>query len=170
MAVISRLTRLRSLVLDLPQHLRLAYCLARDPRTPAAPKAALAGALALILNPVVDIPMWVPVVGQMDTIALTLLAVRTFNSQVPEELRADIESQIRQRVSVFDRDLSLGVTAASRLSRMARHLSNFRSGNPAVTTTEGPAPWYRSPELEDGGLSDAEVPSPPHPSFEESSS
>ncbi|MHB8394219.1 MAG: YkvA family protein [Candidatus Dormibacteria bacterium] len=156
--------------MDLPQQLRLAYCLARDPRTPAAPKAALAGALAIILNPVVDIPLWVPVLGQMDTIALTLLAVRTFNSQVPEELRADIEAQIRQRVSVFDRDLSMGVTAANRLSRMARHLSNFRSGRPAVVGTKAPAPWYRSPESEDGGLSDAEVRIPSHPSFEESSS
>ncbi|MHB8312892.1 MAG: hypothetical protein ACYDD0_06275, partial [Candidatus Dormibacteria bacterium] len=70
----SRLKRLRSLVLELPQQLRLAYCLVRDPRTPAAPKAALGAALAVILNPMVDIPMWVPVLGQMDAISLTVLA------------------------------------------------------------------------------------------------
>ncbi|MGA7362429.1 MAG: hypothetical protein WBZ07_05705, partial [Candidatus Dormiibacterota bacterium] len=116
MPAINRLKRLRLLILELPQQLRLAYCLARDPRTPAPLKAALAGSLALILNPAIDLPAWVPVIGQMDAIALTVLAVRTFNAQAPRELRESIEADIRAGRSRFDLDLRHGVTAAGRLA------------------------------------------------------
>ena len=116
MAVINRLKRLRLLILELPQQLRLAYCLARDPRTPAPLKAALAGSLALILNPAIDLPAWVPVVGQMDVVALSVLAVRTFNSQAPRELRESIEADIRAKQSRFDLDLQQGVAAAGRVA------------------------------------------------------
>lgn len=169
MTVISRVKRIRSLILELPQQLRLAYCLARDPRTPKAPKAALAGALAVILNPVVDIPAWVPLVGQMDTVALTVLAVRTFNSQVPEELRADVEAQIRQRTSVFDRDLARGVASAVRLSSMARSLTNLRRASRESSAQREPQPWYRSAESGEGGLSDPEADSHSLPPTQESS-
>ncbi len=150
---INRLKRLRLLILELPQQLRLAYCLARDPRTPAPLKAALVGSLALILNPAIDLPGWIPVVGQMDVVALTVLAVKTFNAQAPRELRESIEAEIRAGNSRFDLDLKQGVTAAGRLAVLARGLPGVAgrrrvvSGTPAPT---GVAPWYRSPSS-DGG-------------------
>jgi uncharacterized membrane protein YkvA (DUF1232 family) len=136
-----RLKRIRSLLLELPQQLRLAYCLARDPRTPAASKAALGGALAVILNPLVDIPMWIPVVGQMDTVGLALLAVRTFNLQVDPEIRAEVERQIRLRRSVFDRDLAQGAATARRLARLLRRAD--RAAEEPRAPSAVPA-WYRS--------------------------
>jgi uncharacterized membrane protein YkvA (DUF1232 family) len=144
-----RLKRLRLLIWELPQQLRLAYCLARDPRTPAPLKAALAGSLAIILNPVVDLPAWVPVVGQMDAIALTVLAVRTFNSQAPRALREEIEAEIRAGRSRFDLDLRQGQVAAGRLAQLVRKLPG-RPGRrapalPAAPWAAEPAPWYRSP-------------------------
>ncbi|MHB1525761.1 MAG: YkvA family protein [Candidatus Dormibacteria bacterium] len=168
----SRLKRLRSLVLELPQQLRLAYCLARDPRTPAAPKAALGAALAVILNPMVDIPMWVPVLGQMDAISLTVLAVRTFNSQVPEELRAEVEEAIRERRSAFDLDLERGVGAARRLATLSRRLPNvpwpFPTRRPPLELPKQPAPWYRSFEPLEGREGELGAGSPPRPTIEES--
>jgi uncharacterized membrane protein YkvA (DUF1232 family) len=149
MAAINRLKRLRLLILELPQQLRLAYCLARDPRTPAPLKAALAGSLALILNPAIDLPAWVPVVGQMDVVALTVLAVRTFNSQAPRELRESIEADIRARQSRFDLDLQQGVAAAGRVALLARAVPGLsrvrRRPLPAVRRRGEAAPWYRSP-------------------------
>lgn len=171
--MLSRVKRLRSLILELPQQLRLAYCLARDPRTPTASKAALGGALAVILNPALDIPGWIPVVGQMDTIALTVLAVRTFNSQVPEEIRADVEAQIRQRTSVFDQDLARGAAAAVRITTLGRGLARFRSGGARPTAVSEPQPWYRSAKAGSGEPPDRELPdrgAGQHPPSQESSS
>ncbi len=167
--VMSRLKRLRSLVLELPQQLRLAYCLARDPRTPPAPKAALGAALAVIVNPLIDIPMWVPVLGQMDTISLTVLAVRTFNSQVPEELRQEVEESIRQGRSTFDTDLARGVGAARRLAQLIRGLSTLRrpgaGRHSAAALPREPAPWYRSEESVEGREGESGVGAPAQPTI-----
>ncbi|MGA8207000.1 MAG: hypothetical protein WB801_08935 [Candidatus Dormiibacterota bacterium] len=139
------------LIWELPLQLRLAYCLARDPRTPAPLKASLVGALAIILNPAIDLPAWIPVIGQMDAIALTVLTVRTFNSQAPRELREEIEAQIRAGQSRFDLDLKMGAQGARRLTNLARLLPGGRSPRRlSQAPTERPsevAAWYRSPAL-----------------------
>ena len=59
------LARAKEFLVDVPRHGKLAYCLLRDPRVPAAPKAAVLGALALIISPI-DFPAWVPVLGELD--------------------------------------------------------------------------------------------------------
>jgi uncharacterized membrane protein YkvA (DUF1232 family) len=172
----SPLKRLRTLILELPQQLQLAYCLARDPRTPAAPKAALGAALAVILNPLVDVPMWVPVVGQMDIITLTMLALRAFNSQVPKELRTEVELQIKEHRSVFDRDLAKGAGTASQLLQAGSRLRHLRmpavkrptnGARPEPTRPHEPAPWYRSEGSEQSpggtGLPGEVVDFPPRP-------
>ena len=150
--------RLRSLIVELPAQLRLAYCLARDPRTPAAPKAALGAALAVIVNPLVDIPGWLPVLGQMDALGLSLLAVRTFNSQVPAELREEVERQIQRRESALDRDLARGVGAAQRLARTAAAIGRSRRGEDAPPPP--PASWYRSPAVAEEAREGDPAPAP----------
>src|SRR5713101_4636811 len=63
------LARAKDLLVEVPRHGKLAYCLLRDPRVPAVPKAAVLGALALIISPI-DFPAWVPVLGELDMLAL----------------------------------------------------------------------------------------------------
>ncbi|HEY6538154.1 MAG TPA: hypothetical protein VI138_03830 [Candidatus Dormibacteraeota bacterium] len=160
MSVIGPLKRLRLLVVELPQQLRLAYCLARDPRTPAPLKAGLLGSLTLILNPAVDLPAWIPVLGQMDAITLTVLAVRTFNSQAPAALREEIEADIRARRSRFDLDLRQGRAAAGRLALLLPSLRGAPRPNrhrlPGPEHPAEPAPWYRSPASAGGPTAEAE--------------
>ena len=79
----------KRLVRDLPQQLRLAYCLFRDPRVPLAAKAGVAAALGLILTPVIDIPEDVPLLGELDVVALTLLTLRLFIVISPPEVVAE---------------------------------------------------------------------------------
>ncbi len=163
--------RLRKLFLELPQELRLAYCLARDPRTPAPLKASLAGALAVILNPLLDIPSWIPVVGGLDTISLTLLAVKTFNSQAPPELRRELEAEIRSGQSRFDQDLAQGMVEARRLARRLRRLGPGSGAPPPSAATTAPPAWYRSAAAAEGAGgpegSEAEpAPAPTNPAQE----
>jgi uncharacterized membrane protein YkvA (DUF1232 family) len=105
------LSRAKEVLVEVPRHGKLAYCLLRDPRVPAAPKAAVLGALALIVSPI-DFPAWVPVLGELDMLALTVLAVKTFIEACPEDIRREHEEALRAGESIFDRDLHDSVVAA----------------------------------------------------------
>ena len=96
---------LRRIARELPRYGKLTYCLYRDPRVPRRNKLALAAAMALILNPVVDVPLRLPVVGEMDAVALTVLAVRLFVEKAPKDVVAEHQEKIAQGTSVFDEDL-----------------------------------------------------------------
>ena len=95
----------------MPSRGKLAYCLLRDERIPAAPKAALGAALAVIVSPL-DFPAWVPVLGEFDMLALAILAVKTFIEACPEEIRREHEAALQAKTSVWDRDVRDTVGAA----------------------------------------------------------
>jgi len=73
---------------------RLAWRLVRDPRTPMADKLLLFGAIALIVSPINWIPSLVPILGQMEDLALLTLAVNLFLKRVPEHLRLEHQSAL----------------------------------------------------------------------------
>jgi uncharacterized membrane protein YkvA (DUF1232 family) len=104
-------SRAKQVLIDVPRHGKLAYCLLRDERVPAAPKAALLAALALIVSPI-DFPAWIPVLGELDMLALGILAVETFVAACPEDVRKELEAAIEANQSVFDRDVRDTVGAA----------------------------------------------------------
>jgi uncharacterized membrane protein YkvA (DUF1232 family) len=123
-------SRAKEILVDVPRHGKLAYCLLRDDRVPAAPKAVLLGALALIVSPI-DFPAWIPVVGELDMLALGILAVETFIEASPEDVRREHEAAIKSKESVFDRDLH-DTTGAARhgAGRMFKRIrSRFRRGD-----------------------------------------
>jgi uncharacterized membrane protein YkvA (DUF1232 family) len=99
---------LRRIARELPRYGKLTYCLYRDSRVPQRNKIALAAAMALILNPVVDVPLRLPIFGEMDAVALTVLAVRVFVEKAPKDVVAEHEAQIALGTSVFDQDLRNG--------------------------------------------------------------
>ena len=71
--------RVRAILLEVPRHGKLAYCLVRDPRVPAAPKVALLASLAVVVSPL-DFPGWIPILGDFDMLALGILAARPARS------------------------------------------------------------------------------------------
>jgi uncharacterized membrane protein YkvA (DUF1232 family) len=119
--MVKRLQFARRLLLDLPRQLRLAYCLMRDPRVPPYTKAAFAGGLALIALPVVNLPESVPLVGELDVVALTALATRLFIAAAPNYVVHEQEQLILERRSVFDDDVRRGERVAVFLYRRFRH-------------------------------------------------
>ena len=100
----SVLSRAKEVLIDVPRHGKLAYCLLRDERVPVAPKAVLLGALGLIVSPI-DFPAWIPVLGELDMLALGVLAVQTFIEACPEEVRREHEEALKAKQSVWDRDV-----------------------------------------------------------------
>jgi uncharacterized membrane protein YkvA (DUF1232 family) len=101
----SILSRAKTLLLDVPRHGKLAYCLLRDPRIPRRSKVALLAALGIIVNPLIDLPAWIPVVGELDMLALSILAVETFVEACPEDIRREHEQALETKTSIWDRDV-----------------------------------------------------------------
>lgn len=104
-------SRAMQVLVEVPKHGKLAYCLLRDERVPRAPKALLLAALAVIVSPL-DLPAWVPLVGELDVLALAILAVQTFIEACPEDIRREHQAALDAQQSVFDRDLNDTFTAA----------------------------------------------------------
>jgi len=92
------------LLVEVPRHGKLAYCLLRDERVPRAPKLVLLAAMGLIVSPI-DFPAWIPVVGELDMLALGILAVQTFIEACPEEIKREHEAALAANDSIFDHDL-----------------------------------------------------------------
>jgi len=130
----SILSRAKSVLVDVPRHGKLAYCLMRDDRVPAAPKAVLLGALGIIVSPF-DFPAWIPVLGELDMLALGILAIETFVAACPEDIRREHEEALKAKQSVWDRDVQDTVTAARhgfgrfvyRIRSRVRHRDEYES-------------------------------------------
>jgi len=52
-------------------------------------------AIALIVSPINWIPNFIPVLGQMEDLALLTVAMRLFLNRVPRDLRLEHESALR---------------------------------------------------------------------------
>jgi uncharacterized membrane protein YkvA (DUF1232 family) len=104
-------SRAKEVLIDVPRHGKLAYCLLRDERVPAAPKAVLLAALGVIVSPI-DFPAWIPVLGELDMLALGILAVETFIAACPEDVRDEHQAAINAKESIFDKDVRDTVGAA----------------------------------------------------------
>lgn len=105
-------------LLGLPRTVKLTYCLLRDDRVPPAPKAALLAAIGLIVSPI-DFPSWIPVLGELDMLALGVLAVRVFIEACPEPLVQEHRAALKRGDSIFDRDLGRVLAVAREQAREA---------------------------------------------------
>ncbi|MFN2569379.1 MAG: hypothetical protein ABR564_07235, partial [Candidatus Dormibacteria bacterium] len=106
--MIHRLRFAKRLVRELPGQLRLAYCLMFDPRVPARTKLAFSGAMVAIMTPVIDLPALIPFIGELDVLALTLLALRLFIAASPHEAVVEQQQLIIEQRSRFDDDVRNG--------------------------------------------------------------
>lgn len=132
------LSRAKDVLLEVPRHGKLAYCLLRDPRVPPAPKAVLLGALGLIVSPI-DLPAWIPVLGELDMLALGILAVKTFIEACPVDVRKEHEAALEAGESVFDRDFRDTMAAARHGAgrAMKRIRARMRRGGAYHSVSEG---------------------------------
>jgi len=81
---LSPLSRAR-LALRLPSIARLSLQLLRDPRVPRPAKAAALGAIALVLSPI-NLPGWIPVIGQAADVLVIVTILDIFVRSAPRHV------------------------------------------------------------------------------------
>jgi uncharacterized membrane protein YkvA (DUF1232 family) len=80
------MARFIGVVTRVPRYLRLGWHLMSDPTVSGRGKAALGGGLAYAISPIDPVPGFIPVIGQLDDLAVLLLAVRTALKSCPTEV------------------------------------------------------------------------------------
>jgi uncharacterized membrane protein YkvA (DUF1232 family) len=93
------------LIRRLPTYIRLVWALLRDSRVPAGQKLILAGIGAYLVFPIDLIPDFVPVLGQLDDLAVVLLGLDLFIRSAPADVVDEHLAKIAQDKDQFRRDV-----------------------------------------------------------------
>ena len=80
---------LSPVVRRLPAYSKLAWRLVRDRRLSRGQRALVLGGVAYLMSPIDLIPGFIPLIGQMDDIAVTLWALRAALRRLPAEIAAE---------------------------------------------------------------------------------
>lgn len=89
----------------LPAYTRLAWALLRDRRLRPAHRALVLGGIAYLLSPIDLIPGLIPVLGQIDDLAITLLSLRTVLRRLPQPLADEHLHAAGLSFHIIDEDL-----------------------------------------------------------------
>lgn len=119
----------------LPAYTRLAYGLMREPALQARHKALLLGGVAYLLSPFDLIPGFIPVVGQLDDLAVTLWTLRQVLRAAPPAVS---ERHLRDRGldwEILDEDLQRIARSGGLIARGAYEVGKH------VTTTTARTLW-----------------------------
>jgi uncharacterized membrane protein YkvA (DUF1232 family) len=95
------------LIRRLPTYIRLVWALFRDRRVPAQQKLILAGIGAYVFLPIDLIPDFVPVLGQLDDLAVVLLGLDLFIRTAPEDIVEEHLAKISQDKDQLRRDIAM---------------------------------------------------------------
>lgn len=115
----------------LPTYVRLVWALLRDGRVPAQQKLILVGIGAYIIFPIDLIPDFVPVLGQLDDLAVVLLGLDLFIRSAPEAIVEEHLAKISQDKDQLRRDIA----TAERL--LGDRLDGVRDTVEKLRTREG---------------------------------
>ena len=94
------------LIRRLPTYIRLVWALLRDGRVPAQQKLILAGIGAYLVLPLDLIPYFVPVLGQLDDLAVVLLGLDLFIRSAPQDIVDEHLAKIAQDKDQLRRDIA----------------------------------------------------------------
>src|SRR5207245_8228904 len=122
------------LIRRLPTYIRLVWALLRDSRVPAGQKLILAGIVGYLILPVDLIPDFVPILGQLDDIAVVLLGLDLFIRGAPKDVVDEHLSRIAQDKDQLTRDIAtaerlLGDQLTSVRGTLDRILQRDRTGS-----------------------------------------
>jgi uncharacterized membrane protein YkvA (DUF1232 family) len=115
-------------VRKLPTYARLIWGLARDPRVPAQQKLLLGGIAAYLAFPIDVIPDFIPVIGELDDLAVVVFGLDWFIRNAPPDVVEDHMARIARNDDTLSRDLdSAGSLLAGRAGELRATLERMRS-------------------------------------------
>ena len=115
-------------VRKLPTYARLIWGLARDPRVPTQQKLVLGAVAAYLAFPIDIIPDFIPVIGELDDIAVLILGLDWFIKNAPADVVDEHMAKIAARDDTLSRDLdSAGSLLSDRASGLRATLERFRA-------------------------------------------
>ncbi len=122
---------LATLLGRLPAYLRLTWHLGRDPMVSRARRAALVAAAGYVASPVDLVPGLIPLVGQLDDVAVALAAIRlALDGLSPERRRRHLDAVGLTEAHLADDLRALAMTTAWLARTVARETG--RAGRAAA--------------------------------------
>ena len=123
------MVRFGTLVLRLPRYGRLAFRLSKDSRLTPAQRALVLGGAAYVLSPIDPIPGFIPVVGQLDCLAVVLLSLRSVLRRCRPEVAAEHLEATGLSLATIDADLATVRATAIWVARgVGRTVSRVAAG------------------------------------------
>ncbi len=112
----------------LPTYARLIWGLARDPRVPMQQKIVLGGIAAYLAFPIDIIPDFIPVIGQLDDLAVLIVGLDWFIRNAPPNVVEEHMARIAIHDDALTKDLeSAGSLLQGRANVLRATLERIRS-------------------------------------------
>jgi uncharacterized membrane protein YkvA (DUF1232 family) len=112
----------------LPIYARLIWGLARDPRVPTNQKLVLGAVAAYLAFPIDIIPDFIPVIGELDDLAVLIFGLDWFIRNAPPEVVDEHMARIAKHEDTLSKDLdAAGSVLADRASGLRATLERMRS-------------------------------------------
>jgi uncharacterized membrane protein YkvA (DUF1232 family) len=112
----------------LPTYARLVWGLARDPRVPKEQKLVLAGIAAYLAFPIDIIPDFIPVIGELDDLAVLVFGLDWFIRNAPADVVDEHMARIARDEDVLSKDLeNVGSVLQDRAAELRATLERLRS-------------------------------------------
>ena len=122
-----------ALLKRLPKYARLAWALARDKRIARGRRAAVLAAAAYVVSPIDLVPGIIPVVGQLDDLAVALAGIRVALGGLPVEARSAAVSA----AGLSDEDLTTDLRTTGAIAGWLARSSVRVTGKVAATALRG---------------------------------
>lgn len=114
-------------VRKMPTYARLVWGLARDPRVPMQQKLVLGAVAAYLAFPIDIIPDFVPVIGELDDVAVLILGLDWFIRNAPADVVDEHMGRIARHEDTLSKDLdAAGSLLADRTAEVRATLERLR--------------------------------------------
>ena len=112
----------------LPTYARLIWGLARDPRVPTQQKLVLGAIAAYLAFPIDIIPDFIPVIGELDDLAVLIFGLDWFIRNAPADVVDEHMARIAKHDDMLSKDLdSAGSILQDRAAELRATLERMRS-------------------------------------------